>query len=99
MGRGRAHCGRGWSLDQWLQICITLIRSRIRIRIHIKVKSRIRILIRIKVKRRILDTDPQHFRLHILQQCFESATLLAAHNTALAAVAAAIPLDIWQLTG
>ncbi len=30
---------RGGSIDQWLQICITVMRSRIRI--HIKVKSRI----------------------------------------------------------
>ncbi len=43
--------GSGGSVDQWLQIRITLIRSRIRI--CVKVKSRIRI--RIKVMR---DPEP-----------------------------------------
>ncbi len=55
----------GGSVDPRLQICITMIRSRIRIRIRIILKSRIRI--RINVKRRLRihitgATDPQPCR-------------------------------------
>ncbi len=80
--RGGSHWSRGgsqWSLGssqwgseesvgQWVQIRITLLRSRmdlyqserkIRIRISIKGKSRIRIQIGIKVKSR--NPDPQHW--------------------------------------
>ncbi len=77
---------RGGSVDQWSQICITLLRSRIRIRIQvrdkvtrwIRMRSRIRVCIKVKSRIRIeiqskgrkRDPDPHH------SVSFESATMV-----------------------
>jgi hypothetical protein len=48
--RGCSKCSHGGPVNQWSQIRIALVRSRIWIRIRIKVKSRIRICIKVKIR-------------------------------------------------
>ncbi len=64
----------GGYVDQWSQIRITLMRSRIRIWIRIKVKRGIRI--RFLVKRWIPNPDPHYIKVMRIRNPYAKASYL-----------------------